>query len=772
VEAQRLINMPPIDDLDLMLDDPAAAMPMARDFLALEEEPEELALEEMEPQDDPRELYEKLIANIKATNIAEDMDEDELSAIGQKVLREYEIDLASRSEWEDKSRKAMDLAMQIAKNKTHPWPGASNVIFPLMTTAAVQFAARAYPAIVQGRNVVKGVVTGKDDGTPMPPEMVQMLQQGMGGQQALPGPMPGMGAPGMGGGVPMQMPPQMQPGPGHNGGPPMEQGQEQEPVWIVPPGAKRERATRIGEHMSWQLLEEMTEWEEQTDKLLHILPIVGCCFRKSYYDPGTSRNSSELVLAENLVIDYHAKSMERAPRLTERIQFYPYEIEEQVRAGLWIEHEYGAAQNANGDEDAPHDFLEQHRGLDLDEDGYPEPYIVTVHKQTGKVARIVARYDVDGVKLGPESGQVTQIDPVHYYTKYDFMPNPDGGIYGVGFGQLLSPINEAVNTTLNQLFDAGSLQNTGGGFIGRGVSMHAGSLKFKLGEWKQINVPGSSLKDAIVPFSHQGPSPQLMSLLTFLIDAGREVASVNDVLSGETAAATMQPTTLMALIEQGLKVFTAIFKRVHRSLKKELDKLYRLNRVYLQTQAQYQIGDEWRTISKQDYERGAGVTPVSDPTMVSDMQRMAQAQFLQGYQNDPNCKRVEIIKRVFAAAQVEKPEDLIIEEMPPNPAILAQTAELDLKNREVDIKEASAKSAQMKDMSQVVLNLAQADKVNGDMDLAWTAQYVDVMRQHLEMLTQPTNGKGQPGASQQPALPPIPAGPTLPEYQFATPMLQ
>jgi hypothetical protein len=179
VEAQRLINMPPIDDLDLMLDDPAAAMPMARDFLALEEEPEELALEEMEPQDDPRELYEKLIANIKATNIAEDMDEDELSAIGQKVLREYEIDLASRSEWEDKSRKAMDLAMQIAKNKTHPWPGASNVIFPLMTTAAVQFAARAYPAIVQGRNVVKGVVTGKDDGTPMPPEMVQMLQQGL-----------------------------------------------------------------------------------------------------------------------------------------------------------------------------------------------------------------------------------------------------------------------------------------------------------------------------------------------------------------------------------------------------------------------------------------------------------------------------------------------------------------------------------------------------------------------------------------------------------------
>jgi chaperonin GroES len=586
--------------------------------------------------------------------------------------------------------------------------------------------------------------------------------------------MPGMGAPGMGGGMPMQMPPQMgmggQPGPGHNGGPPM--GQEQEPVWIVQPGAKRERATRIGEHMSWQLLEEMKCWEEDTDKLLHILPIVGCVFRKSYYDNGVRHNASDLVLADNLVIDYHAKSMERAPRLTERIQFYPNEIQEQVRAGLFIDHEYGTANNANGDEDAPHEFLEQHRWLDLDEDDYQEPYIVTVHKQSGKVARIVARYDADGVDVDEQDGKILQIDPVHYYTKYDFLPNPDGGIYGVGLGQLLSPINEAVNTTLNQLFDAGSLQNTGGGFIGRGVSMHAGSLKFKLGEWKQINVPGSALKDAIVPFSHQGPSPVLFQLLGLLIDAGREVASIKDVLSGETAAATMQPTTLMALIEQGLKTFTAIFKRVHRSLKQELDKLYRLNRIYLQNQAQYQIGDEWKAVSKDDYMRGAGVTPVSDPTMVSDMQRMAQAQFLQSYQNDPNCKRVEIIKRIFNAAQVEKPEELIIEEMPPNPAILTETAKLEAHNREIDIKEASAKTSQMKDMSQVVLNLAQADKVNGDMDLAWTVQYVDVMRAHMELLTQPANGKGQQQGTQQPALPPIPAGPELPEYQFAQGMLQ
>jgi chaperonin GroES len=770
--------MPPIDDLDLMLDDPAAAMGMARDYLSLEE-PEELALDEMEPQeDDPRAVYEQLIANIQSTNIAADLDDTELNAIGQKVLREYEIDLQSRSEWEDKSRKAMDLAMQIAKEKVHPWPNASNVVYPLMTMAAVNFNARAYPAIIQGRSVVKGVVVGKDDGTPMPPEMVQQLMMGMGGRPGgVAGPMPGIGAPGMDPGMPMQIPsPRM----GHNGGPQMEQEQGQPPqqqqVWIVPPGAKTERATRIGEHMSWQLLEEMPEWQDETDKLLLILPIVGCAFRKSFFDHALGHNSSLLVLAQNLVINYHAKSVESAPRITEQIQFYPYEIKEQVRAGLWIDHDYGANNNNNGDDDAPHDFLEQHRWLDLDEDDFPEPYIVTVHKPTGKVARIVARYDAEGVMLNQE-GNVAKIRPVHYYTKFDFIPNPDGGIYGVGFGQLLTPINEATNTTLNQLFDAGSLANTGGGFIGRGVSMHAGSLKFRLGEWKQLNVPGSTVKDAIVPFNHPGPSPVLIQLLGLLIEAGKDLSGNKDALSGDMAAATMQPTTLMAAIEQGLKGFIAVFKRVHTSLKAEFDKLYRLNSIYLQQQAQYEVGGEWRTVTKDDYVRGSGVELVSDPNMVSDMQRMAQAQLLQGYQTDPFCNPINIRKRIFTTAQIEKIDELLVEQLPPNPEILAKTAELEARNRELDLrereivsKEASAKTGQMKDMSQVVLNLAQADKANGDMDLAWTIQYVEVMRAQMEQaqreLTQPAN-RAQQGA-QQPQLQP-PAGPVPPEYQFAPP---
>ena len=543
-------------------------------------------------------------------------------------------------------------------------------------------------------------------------------------------------------------------GMGHNGGPPMDQQQQ---VWLVPPGAKQERATRIGEHMSWQCLEEMKSWETDTDKMLHILPIVGCCFRKTYYDPSVRHNASVLVLADNLIVNYAAKDMETVPRQTERIEFYPNEIEEQIRAGLFIDQVYQKSSDAGDDDDAPIEFLEQHRWLDLDDDGYNEPYIVTVHKQSSKVARVVARYDVDGIKFDQREGRVVQIEPVHYYTKYDFLPNPDGGIYGLGFGQLLAPVNESVNTALNQLFDAGSLANTGGGFIGRGMSLHSGALTFKMGEWKQINTPGSALKDSIVPFNHPGPSPVLFQLLGLLIEAGKEIASIKDVLTGENAAATMQPTTLMALIEQGLTQFASIFKRVHLSLKKELQKLYRLNRIYMEDEAQYQVGDEWRAVSREDYERGAGVTPYSDPTMVSDMQRMAKAQFLQSYQNDPNVNRIEVIKRVMDAAQIDDVDKLIVEQTPPNPAVLAATAELELKHREADTKDASAKAAQIKDISQAYLNLAKADEANATEPLEQTAQYIKLIELQLQALLAPAEGRGQSNDGQSAAAPmPIP----------------
>jgi chaperonin GroES len=124
------------------------------------------------------------------------------------------------------------------------------------------------------------------------------------------------------------------------------------------------------------------------------------------------------------------------------------------------------------------------------------------------------------------------------------------------------------------LIDAGHLQNAGGGFIAKGLSMNAGAVRFTLGEYKAVNVTGSDLRDSIVPFPAPGPSPVLLQLLGLMIEAGKEISAVKDVLTGDQQQHNVPATTTLALIEQGLKTFTAIYNRVHLALKAELAKLY------------------------------------------------------------------------------------------------------------------------------------------------------------------------------------------------------
>ncbi len=619
----------------------------------------------------------QLLKWIDAKNIADDLDEEELDEIGARVKEEFEIDDRSRSEWMEKTKKAMDLALQVTSEKVYPWPKASNVIFPLMTNAATQFAARAYPAIINGRNVVKGVILGTDDGDPALDAQGQPMQGPMG------------------------------------------------PLWLEPPGSKRLRADRIAQHMSFQLLDEMPEWEVETDKLLHIIPIVGCVFRKTYFDPTKGRNVSLMVLAQNLVVNYNAKSLDLAPRISEEIKFYRREIDEFERAGLFREIVYSTSPDSMGDNDAPVEFVEQHRFWDLDGDGYTEPYIITVDKQTSQVVRIVARYDADGIKV--KGNKILKIDPVQYFTQYNFLPSFDAGIYGVGFGQILAPVNAAVNTSLNQLIDAGHLQNTGGGFIGKGLSMNTGAIRFQPGEFKMVNVSGATVKESVVPLDFRGPSPTLFNLLGLLIEAGKDIAAIKDVLTGEQQNGNVPATTTMALIEQGLKVFTGIYKRVYLSLKEEYKKLYRLNRIYLTEEASYRLGNDWKKVTRTDYEEGAGVEPVSDPTMVSDFQRMSRAQFLlatmeqMGQVMNPQ----EVIKRVLDAANIENPDRIINQNPQPPPEIM-------LKQQEMQIKGVHAKATEMKDTAQAILFMAQAKAAAGENELESAGMQLDLLGKQLD----------------------------------------
>ena len=586
--------------------------------------------------------FETILAQLiewgASINVAEEIDdEDRLRLIGERVVREYNIDEQSRSEWLGKAKRALERSKLKAEHKSWPFDGASNVKYPLLTIASLQFAARAYSAIVDGQRIVKGQVIGDD-----------------------------------------------------------------------PEGVKRSKADRVSRHMSWQLMTEMPEWEEDTDTMLHQLPIVGCCFRKTFYDPVLGRNRSEMVSAIDLCVNQKTRSMDTVPRITQCFTLYPHEIEERITEGVFCEFDYGTPADAGEDDDAPHEFIEQHRYLDLDDDGKREPWIVTVHKETQKVCRIVANYDPGQLKIKHEDGdgdykgkpKLGRLARYNVFTKYPFFRDPEGGFYDLGFGELLNSVSDIVDSTINQMMDAGHLQNAGGGFIGSGLRLKKSQLRFQPGVYHNVDAPGVKVREAIYNMEHPGPSAVLFQLLGMMIEAGNKMASISEIISGEMPR-TQPATTTLAMIEQGMKLYTSIYKRIYRALKKEYSLLFALNARHLPEEQYFIVLDDRKAIKREDYQVDAmDVVPVADPTIVTDAQKMMRGQAILEAATNPQAEGVvnkrEAFKRHFETIGVEDPEELLIPE-PPEPPPQAQLAlkgmAAEVADKEAKVIETQAKTA-------------------------------------------------------------------------------
>ena len=105
----------------------------------------------------------KLVDNIDVVNLAEKIDDTTINKIVRKVIGGYEYDLQSRKEWQETAEEGIKIAGQIVEEKSYPWPGAANIKYPMVATAAIQFASRAYPQILDSTGgLVKAKVYGSD----------------------------------------------------------------------------------------------------------------------------------------------------------------------------------------------------------------------------------------------------------------------------------------------------------------------------------------------------------------------------------------------------------------------------------------------------------------------------------------------------------------------------------------------------------------------------------------------------------------------------------
>lgn len=666
----------------------------------------------------------KLVKLNQSLNIAKDLDKKQLSEIASHVIDEFKLDKLSRAEWEKTMNNAMKMAKQVLEIKNHPWENASNIKFPLIAGSCIQYAARTYPEIVKNDRVVHARVSD-----PLS--------------------------------IPGSSPPQQ------------EQAEEQ--------------AEAIAKHMSYQLLIASDEWEDSTDRLLHMQALLGTVFKKVYYDPIQMRNVSELCSPEDVFINHNITSLSQARRISHRIYLHTNEIISGINLGIYsdidvrtlTENITGAAKSsnsfmqgtnntnpsANDDPDKLHEFIEQHRFLDLDGDGYQEPYIVTVHTHTQKVLRIVARWDLGTEKTQSTPGEgfkVIYIPPVDYFIDYHFIPSPDGKFYSMGFGSLLFTINDSINSIFNQLIDSGTLSNQQSGIIAKGARIKGGNLRMTMGEFTKVDtVPGAALKDSIVPFPFKEPSQTLFHLLGLLIQAGKDLSSVTDIMTGQEQAQNVPATTIMTLAKNGLVVFTGIQKRLHRALKKEFEALFRLNSLY----------EDDPTVRALYKTEAISVHPVSDPNLSSDVLRLARVQaILQTVTTIPAAGGglQEALTLFYKELQV--PDEImakLLKAPPPDPSLIKiqvdaqrdhvdsqvkamsaqadvthRSQELALKHKEVNMQalESAAKVEQMR--AQSILDLAQAKQADEQFKI----------NAYLQILSSIDVNKGISAATVQPAL--------------------
>lgn len=625
----------------------------------------------------------KLEKILESKNVASDLDEQELARIGERVVTEFELDCESRHEWFLRSQEYFKLALQLSREKTFPWPGASNVQFPLLTVAALQFQARAYPSLLPNDgNIVKARVVGSSG------------------------------------------------------------------------GGTADIAIRVGKHMSYQLMEEMDGWEEGMDKMLLALPIVGSLFKKTYFSPGKNKNCSDVVYPKDLVVNYYANSLEEATRISHVLKLTPNQIRERQLAELFLDVDLGdnvvqqddnvdsivlaqGLHEPSEDEDSPRTIIEQHRYLDLDEDGYKEPYIVSVDLASKKVLRIVPRFTTGMVEYDEQGKNVMRITAQQYFTKFTFIPNPDGGFYDLGFGVLLGPINHTVNTLINQLIDAGTLSNLQSGFIGRGVRLRGGETTFRPGEWKMVNATGDDLRKSIFPMPVREPSTVLFNLLGMLITAGKELSTISEIMVGKTPGQNTPATTTMAAVEQGMKVFTAIYKRIYRSLKEEFEKLFALNKEYMPQFSDFSPPDNpnvGMSITVDDYRNpNVKIIPGADAAVSSEQQRLAKAQALMElFPILPN--KGEVIKRILIAQEQEDFEVLLQQPGPPPPSEQEMEHQREMTKLQIEAKKADDEGKLKEAQTQLALVQAQIAALQAQLQV--TSQQFDQDHKSAQLLNQ------------------------------------
>ena len=544
-------------------------------------------------------------------NLAEYLDPATLNEISSELLSSYQDDVDSRENWYETFRDGLELLGIENDPRSEPFEGASGVYHPLLAEAATHFQAQAYKELLPSNGPVDTKIMGASN------------------------------------------------------------------------DPKAMQANRVKDFMNFQLMYKMEEYDPEMDQMLFYLPLAGSSFKKCYYDPTMGRVVSRFIKAEDLVVPYTATDLHTSPRITHRMTMTENDLRKLQLSGFYTDEEMSRPSYSEQEDpvqqkideidgvsrtgrQADYTLLEFHAELDIEgfehtdkngeATGLAIPYIITICKDNNRVLSVRRNY----VENDPMRKKI------EYFTHYKFLPGL--GFYGFGLIHMIGGVTKSATAILRQLIDAGTLANLPAGFKARGLNIQRSDDPVQPGEWRDVDTPGGTIRDAFMPLPFKEPSPALAQLMGVLVESGQRFAAVMDNQTGDGNSNAPVGTTV-ALLEKGQKVISAIHKRLHYAQRSEFKILKRLFGEYLPPEYPYQVQGAQQTVFATDFDNSVDVIPVCDPNIFSTTQRIILAQTqLQMAQSAPQIHNMkEAFRKMYIALNIKDIDDILLPDMAPAP---------------------------------------------------------------------------------------------------------
>jgi hypothetical protein len=413
--------------------------------------------------------------------------------------------------------------------------------------------------------------------------------------------------------------------------------------------SKIQKANRKAEFMNWQTTEQMVEFRGELEQLSTQLPLGGGQYMKFMWNPLHRRPNSEFIAIDDIYLPFAATNFYTAERKTHVQYITKFEYQRRVKSGMYIDVDLGIPEDPEFSKSTQaNDKIEGRKDLSYNEDGLrtvyevytyldfgdgPEPYILSIDKTTNLGLGLYRNWE-------PDDERQQELD---WIVEFPFVPWR--GAYPIGLTHMIGGLSGAATGALRALLDSAHIQNVPTLLKLKGGP---GGQTLNVQPTEVVELEGGALIDDVrklaMPLPFNGPSPTLFQLLGFLVDAGKGVVQTSfEKLSDQNPN---QPVgTTMALIEQGMVVFSSIHSRLHSSMARCFKILHRINSAYL-TIEDLEAQSQGLEIDPSDFDGPMDIIPVSDPAIFSETQRFAQTQAIM--------QRAQAMPQMYDARKVEE----------------------------------------------------------------------------------------------------------------------